>query len=171
MNLSNLKSYLTFRNILLSLAAIFIIFAIWFYFTLPDVSYLKNENPKSTALMDLRKEQASNSNKKFRVRQNWVRFKEIPEMLKKSIRITEDSGFYKHGGIDLVEFWESVKKNIEEGEFARGGSTITQQLAKNLYLSTEKSLFRKFRELFITYSLEGELTKNRIYHIYLCESY
>jgi len=167
MNLNQFKSFFTFRNILISIASIFIIFTIWFYLSLPDVSYLKNENPKSTALMDLRKEQAASANKRFSIRQKWIRFQEIPDMLKKSIRITEDSGFYKHSGIDLTEFWESVKKNIEEGEFARGGSTITQQLAKNLYLSTEKSIFRKFRELFITYSLEGELSKSRIYHIYL----
>ena len=168
MNLkTELKSFLKIRNILLIIFSALVIFSIWFYSTLPDVSYLKNENPKSTALIDLRKEQAKQANRKFRTRQKWVRFQEIPDLLKKSIRITEDAAFYKHNGIDLIEFWESVKKNWEEGEFARGGSTISQQLAKNLYLSTEKSLFRKFRELFITYSLESELTKNRIYHIYL----
>jgi len=167
MNTEKLKSYLTLRNILYTMAGIFIVSSLWFYFSLPDVSYLKNENPKFTALMELRKEQATDANKKFRVKQTWVSFRNIPEMLKKSVRITEDASFYKHSGIDLVEFWESVKKNIAEGEFARGGSTITQQLAKNLYLSTEKSLFRKFRELFIAYRLEDALSKNRIFHLYL----
>lgn len=168
MNLkTRIKSFLTIRNVLLVLVTAFVIFSSWFYSTLPDVSYLKNENPKSTALMDLRREQAKQKGRKFRVRQKWVRFHDVPDLLKKSIRITEDAAFYGHSGIDMVEFWESVKKNWEEGEFARGGSTISQQLAKNLYLSTEKSLFRKFRELFITYSLESELSKNRIYHIYL----
>jgi monofunctional glycosyltransferase len=161
------KSYLTFRNIVLAGTAIFVITALWFYFSLPDVSYLKKENPSSTALMELRKEQAAEDNKKYSIRQKWVRFQDIPEMLKKAVRITEDASFYDHSGMDFVEFWESVKKNIEQGEFARGGSTITQQLAKNLYLSTEKSLFRKFRELFITYRLEDELNKNRIFHLYL----
>jgi monofunctional biosynthetic peptidoglycan transglycosylase len=167
MNKEKLKSYLTLRNILYTLAGIFIVSSLWFYFSLPDVSYLKNENPKFTALMELRKEQAADANKKFRIKQTWVSFRNIPSMLKKSVRITEDASFYKHNGIDLVEFWESVKKNLAEGEFARGGSTITQQLAKNLYLSTEKSLFRKFRELFIAYRLEDALNKNRIYHLYL----
>jgi len=164
---TKLKSYLTFRNIVLAVTAIFVICALWFYFSLPDVSYLKNKNPSSSALMELRKQQAAEDNKKYGVRQKWVRFQDIPEMLKKTVRITEDASFYKHSGMDFVEFWESVKKNIEEGEFARGGSTITQQLAKNLYLSTEKTLFRKFRELFITYRLEDELNKNRIFHLYL----
>jgi monofunctional biosynthetic peptidoglycan transglycosylase len=167
MNAEQFKRYLTFKNILLSLAGIFILSTLWFYFTLPDVSYLQNENPQSTALMDLRKQQAAEANKKYRISQKWVGFQDIPEMLKKAVRITEDASFYKHNGVDFVEFWESVKKNIEEGELARGGSTITQQLAKNLYLSTEKSFFRKFRELFITYRLENELSKNRIFHIYL----
>jgi len=161
------RGYLTTRNILIFIAAVWVIYALWFYFSLPDVAYLQKENPKSTALMDLRKEQAADDGKKYRVWQQWVNFGQIPEMLKKSVRITEDSNFYNHGGVDMDEFWESVKKNIEEGEFARGGSTISQQLAKNLFLSTEKSLFRKFRELFITYRLENELSKNRIFHIYL----
>ena len=168
MNIKNqLKSGLKLRPLLLIFASLFIVWCIWFYFTLPDVSYLKTENPEKTALMELRIEQATEANKKYRIKQTWIRFGDVPELLKKSIRITEDAAFYDHSGLDWTEFWESVKKNVEEGEFARGGSTITQQLAKNLYLSTEKSLFRKFRELFISYSLESELSKNRIFHIYL----
>ena len=87
--------------------------------------------------------------------------------LKKAIRITEDAAFYKHEGVDWEELKESIKKNISEKGFSRGGSTISQQLSKNLFLSTEKSLVRKLRELFITYRLENEISKNRIYHIYL----
>jgi monofunctional glycosyltransferase len=161
------KDYLTTRNVLIFIAAVWVITIAWFYFSLPDVSFLIKENPKTTALMELRKEQAVEDGKKFRPIQKWVSFAQVPEMMKKSVRITEDASFYKHGGVDLDEFWESVKKNFEEGEFARGGSTISQQLAKNLFLSTEKSLFRKFRELFITYRLENELSKNRIFNIYL----
>lgn len=149
------------------LAAIIAISILWFYFSLPDVSNLVKMNPKTTAFMELRKAQARANNNKFTVDQTWVNFQTIPDLLKKAIRITEDSSFYDHKGLDWVELQASIKKNMKAGEFARGGSTISQQLAKNMYLSTDKSLFRKFKELFITYRLEEALNKDRIFHIYL----
>lgn len=161
------REYLKLKYISIALLVLFLISTLWFYLALPDVSYLKDKNPETTALIELRKEQALEKSKKLRIRQNWVGFSAIPELFKKTIRITEDAGFYDHEGIDWTELKESIKKNWEEGEFARGGSTISQQLAKNLFLSTEKSLFRKFRELFITYRLENELSKSRIFHLYL----
>ena len=146
---------------------VFLSYAIYFFAALPDVSYLKNENPKITALMQLRIDQAKAKNKKYKIRQRWIRYSEIPQLLKNTIRITEDASFFKHEGVDFEELKESIKRNIEEGEFARGGSTITQQLAKNLYLSTEKSILRKIKEYFIAQRLEKELSKSRIYHLYL----
>ncbi len=74
-------------------------------------------------------------------------------------------------GMYIEELEESIKKNWEEGRFARGGSTITQQLAKNLFLSTDKSIWRKIREFFIARKLEETLTKNRIFHLYLNYSF
>lgn len=142
-------------------------FSLWFYFSLPDVNYLKNENPNTTALIEYRKMQAESDTKKLRIRQKWVGFREIPDLFKKAVRITEDAAFYKHEGIDWTELKESIAKNLEEGEYARGASTITQQLAKNLFLSTEKSIFRKVREFYITKRLESELNKSRIFHLYL----
>jgi monofunctional biosynthetic peptidoglycan transglycosylase len=137
------------------------------YLSLPNTSELTNKNPKSTALIEQRRSEAQEAGKNFRVRQKWVSFAAIPDMLKKSVRISEDSNFYFHQGIDFEELKESLKKNWEEGEFTRGGSTITQQLAKNLYLSTTKSIFRKVKEYFIARRLEKELSKNRIFHLYL----
>lgn len=162
-----IKKSLQIKYIISVLAGLLAISIAWFYFNLPDVSYLVKANPKTTAFMELRKAQASAKNNKFTVDQTWVQFQTIPSLLRKAIRITEDSSFYDHKGIDWVELEKSIKKNIEAGRFARGGSTISQQLAKNLYLSTEKSLFRKFKELFITYRLEAALSKDRIFHIYL----
>jgi len=81
--------------------------------------------------------------------------------------VSEDASFYDHKGIDFVEMKASIERDIKEGRFARGGSTITQQLAKNLYLSTEKSLIRKVREALIARRLEKHLTKDRIFHLYL----
>lgn len=162
-----INKILQLKYILSVLAVLLVISVLWFYFSLPDVTYLVKENPKTTALMELRKAQAEEKNKKYMVYQTWIHFQTIPDLLKKTIRITEDSSFYDHKGIDWIELRESINKNWKEGGFARGGSTISQQLAKNIFLSTEKSLFRKFRELFITHRLEETLNKNRIFHIYL----
>ena len=126
-----------------------IIFSISIYLSLPNVTYLKDTNPKITAFMQLRKEQAKAQDKKYNIRQNWVSFQTIPDLLKKAVRISEDASFYEHKGIDYDEFKESIKKNFEEGALVRGGSTITQQLAKNLVLSPEKSFLRKIIEYFI----------------------
>ena len=167
MNKAIIKIFLQLKYYLSALTVLLLIYVLWFYISLPNVSYLEKENPKTTALMELRKAQAEEKNIKYTMYQTWVHFQDIPDLLKKAIRITEDSSFYEHKGIDWVELQESIIRNWEEGKFARGGSTISQQLVKNLYLSTEKSLFRKFRELFITYRLEEALSKNRIFHIYL----
>ncbi len=151
----------------LILIFLLLFFFIYFYRTLPDVYYLKTHHPKRTALMELRLEQAKQHGKKLRIRQYWVRFSTIPRLLKQAVRISEDASFYKHEGVDYTELKESLKRDLREGRLARGGSTITQQLAKNLYLSTQKSFWRKIREYFIARRLEKGLSKNRIFHLYL----
>ena len=137
------------------------------FITVPDLSDLIKINPKQTRLMEQRREEAERQGKKYRIRQQWVSYNNFPDLLKKSVRISEDAGFYGHEGVDLEELKESIKKNWEEGRFARGGSTITQQLAKNLFLGTDKSIWRKIREFFIARELEEKLSKDRIYHLYL----
>jgi len=137
------------------------------YFSLPDVSYLKKQNPKTTALIEMRKTRAKAKGKRLRVRQNWVSFKRIPKLFRQAVRVTEDASFYFHEGVDFEELKESIKKDLEKGELVRGASTITQQLAKNLYLSTEKTLIRKLKEYFIARRLEASLGKHRIFHLYL----
>ena len=151
----------------LTAAVLCIGFSLSIYLSLPDVTYLKNSNPKITALMQLRKEQTEAQGKKYNIRQNWVGFQTIPDLLKKAVRISEDASFYNHKGIDYEELKESIKKNFEKGSLVRGGSTITQQLAKNLFLSPEKSFLRKIQEYFIAKRLEDELSKDRIFNLYL----
>ncbi len=161
------------RNILSKLFILCLIilglYAGYFYWSLPDVSLLLKNIPKSTALMDYRKQMAQKDHKRYRIRHRWVGFSRIPDLLKKSVRISEDASFYKHHGVDYTELKESFIKNIKNGAYRRGGSTITQQLAKNLYLSNQKSLMRKIRELFIAWRLENVLSKNRIFSLYLNE--
>ena len=140
---------------------------LYIYIGLPDVRNLQTQNPSTSALIEYRARQAQQSNEIFDIRQRWVDFDTIPQMLKDAVRISEDAAFYQHGGVDFTELKESIRKNWEKGKYARGGSTITQQLAKNLYLSTHKSILRKIKEYFIARRLETHLSKDRIFHLYL----
>jgi monofunctional glycosyltransferase len=138
------------------------------YLTLPDVRSLAKENPKTTAFMELRKEEARDEGRrKFSIRQQWVPYSRISPFLKRAVIVTEDAAFFDHDGIDLEEIKASLEKNWEEGQFLRGASTITQQLAKNLYLSPSRNPMRKVKELLITRRLEAALSKQRIFEIYL----
>jgi monofunctional glycosyltransferase len=135
--------------------------------TFPDVDILARVNPTSTALMDHRRANSSQSGRSVKRQWVWVPLSRISPDLQRAVIAAEDASFFIHEGFD----WEGIKDaalyNFEAGEMKRGGSTITQQLAKNLYLSSERSLFRKAREAMITRSLEQRLTKIRILEIYL----
>jgi len=150
-----------------SILLLFIFSLIAIYFSVPDVEALKKENPSTTSFIEFRKQEAGMQGKKLRVRHKWVRLSDVPDLFQKSIIVAEDASFWIHEGIDWYEVRQSIKKNWEEGEIARGGSTITQQLAKNLYLSPEKTIYRKMREWFIAKELERTLNKNRILELYL----
>ena len=93
--------------------------------------------------------------------------KEFFEHLKKAVLISEDAAFFSHSGVDLTELQEAFKKDWETGSFARGGSTITMQLARNLYLNPSKNPLRKAKEIIIAWQLEQALSKRRIFEIYL----
>jgi len=139
----------------------------YIYLTLPDVRPLAKVNPTTTAFMQLRLDEARAKGRKFSIRHQWVSYSRISPMLKRAVIVTEDAAFFDHDGIDLKEIQASLEKNWEEGQFLRGASTITQQLAKNLYLSPSKNPMRKVTELLITRRLEAALTKQRILEIYL----
>jgi monofunctional biosynthetic peptidoglycan transglycosylase len=139
----------------------------YLYYTLPDVSELKQKNPKTTALMELRDEEYKNNNVKNRRQQTWIAYEAFSDHLKKAVLISEDAAFFSHKGVDLNELTAALKKDWETWSFARGGSTITMQLAKNLYLSPSKNPLRKVKELIIAWQLEQKLSKRRIFEIYL----
>jgi monofunctional glycosyltransferase len=141
--------------------------ALLIYLNLPDVGDLETINPRSTALMLQRFREARQSKRQLVIRHSWVSFDQIPELLKDTIRVTEDAAFYQHQGVDLNELKAAIKKNWQKGQYVRGASTITQQLAKNLYLTTDKSVIRKIKEYLITRRLEKRLSKNRIFDLYL----
>lgn len=143
------------------------ILALGWLITLPDIDVLARINPTSTALMDARQAQAKERGRPIGRQWTWVPLSRISPHLRHAVVAAEDASFFTHEGFDWEGMKEAAIYNLEAGEFKRGGSTITQQLAKNLYLSSERSLFRKAREALITRSLEQHLTKKRILELYL----
>lgn len=135
--------------------------------TLPDPSGLREAWPESTAYMRLRAAEAEAEGRQFRLKYSPVPLAQIPASVQRAVRVSEDAAFYQHRGFDWFEVRQAVGKAWEEGEVPRGASTITQQLARNLYLSPSRRLFRKLREALITERLEARLTKERIFELYL----
>jgi monofunctional biosynthetic peptidoglycan transglycosylase len=154
-------------RVLLAVLAGAFAYVSYLYLTLPDVRVLRTTNPRTTAFMDLRAREAHARGEPVVRDQRWVPYSRISTHLKKAVIVTEDSAFWTHQGIDYEQLREAVEENLERMEFARGASTITQQLAKNLYLSPSKNPLRKLRELLITRRLEAELSKQRILELYL----
>lgn len=139
----------------------------YLYLTLPDVRELRTQNLPATAFMELRAREARAEGREPRRVQRWMPYARISPNLKRAVLVAEDAGFWGHEGIDLVEIRKSLETDWETGSFTRGASTITQQLAKNLYLSPSRNPFRKLRELIIARRLEYELSKTRIFELYL----
>jgi monofunctional glycosyltransferase len=139
--------------------------ALWF--TLPDPRPLAKENPRSTALIDQRRGEAQAKGRTFRPRQAWVPLERISPRLVEAVILSEDANFYGHEGIDWDAIRDAARHDLEKRSFARGASTITQQLAKNLWFGTEKSLVRKAKEAMLARKLERSLSKRRILAIYL----
>jgi monofunctional biosynthetic peptidoglycan transglycosylase len=134
---------------------------------MPDVPRLKKENPKKTALMEYREMASREKRKRYGMDQSWVPFSKISPYLVKAVLIAEDDKFWKHEGFDYEAIQRALEKDIKAKKFKLGGSTITQQLARNLYLSQEKSLIRKISEAIVTWRMEKVLSKRRILELYL----
>lgn len=137
------------------------------YVTLPDVRPLATANPKTTAFMDLRASEARDEGRPPRHVQIWMPYSRISPHLKRAVLVAEDDAFWEHEGIDVEQIRRSIEVDLARGAAIRGGSTITQQLAKNLYLSPSRNPLRKLRELIIARRLEAELPKARIFELYL----
>lgn len=138
-----------------------------FWISFPDVSVLKKGMPGKTAMMKYREAEWKAKGKKRSIYQVWVPYSRISPYLVKAVIIAEDDKFWSHEGFDYEAIQKAIEKDIKAGKFKTGGSTISQQLAKNLYLSPKKNLFRKIREAVITWRLERALTKRRILELYL----
>jgi monofunctional biosynthetic peptidoglycan transglycosylase len=148
-------------------AALAFAFLAYLYLTLPDVRGLARTNPKKTAFMELRERESAQRGRALRHYQIWVPYTRMSPNLKRAVLVAEDDAFWQHQGIDMEQLKISIRNDIAKGQAIRGGSTITQQLAKNLYLSPSRDPVRKLRELFIARRLEAALSKGRIFEIYL----
>ena len=137
------------------------------YLTLPDVRPLATVNPTSTAFMRMRELEADAEGLKPKYQYRWVSYSRISPSLKRAVLVAEDSAFWDHEGIDVEEIRRAIHDGLAKGQAPRGASTITQQLAKNLYLSPSYDPLRKMKELIIARRLEVALSKTRILELYL----
>jgi monofunctional glycosyltransferase len=142
-------------------------FGLAYLFLMPDISQLKKGNPPKTAFMDYREKEWREEGRKDQIRQMWVPLSRISPYLAKAVLIAEDDKFWSHEGFDYEGIMQAVEKDLQSGRLKFGGSTISQQLARNLYLSPGKSFWRKIREALITWRMEQVLSKKRILELYL----
>lgn len=146
------------------LAAVSVLYVSWVFL---HVYYWVDHNPSMTSFMQARQDELRERNPEFRLAQQWVPYERISIHLKRAIVVAEDARFLSHGGFDWAGIQEAMEKNIKKGKIVAGGSTISQQLAKNLFLDGERTLWRKAHEAFITVVLEAVLSKRRILELYL----
>ena len=132
-----------------------------------DVDRLAREAPRRTALMRAREAAARRAGRAWRPRQVWVPYERISPLLRHAVLTAEDAAFYQHGGLDWNELRAAARRDLEERRVVRGGSTITQQLAKNLYLGDQRTVTRKLTEVFLALRMERALSKRRIFELYL----
>ena len=124
-------------------------------------------DPSSSAFMEERLESLHETNPEARLRHKWVAYDKISMNLKRALIAAEDANFMEHEGFDWEAIQNAYEKNLRKGRVVAGGSTISQQLAKNLFLSPERSALRKLEEAVITVMIETVMTKRRIFEIYL----
>jgi monofunctional biosynthetic peptidoglycan transglycosylase len=146
-------------------AGLFVNIAI--YLVYPDVSRLKKERPGKTAFMEYRERQWQREGIRRQIHQQWVPLARISPYAVKAVIIAEDDKFWAHEGFDFEAIQKAVEKDIKRRQFNAGGSTISQQLAKNLFLTTSKNPLRKLKEAVLTWRLERNLSKRRIIEIYM----
>ena len=126
-----------------------------------------DHNPRSTAFMDQRLDALRARDAKASLKHEWVNYPRIAQSLKLAVIAAEDTSFVDHEGFDWKGIEKALEKNQKQGKVVAGGSTITQQLAKNLFLSGERSYLRKGQEALITWMIESQMDKDRILEIYL----
>jgi monofunctional biosynthetic peptidoglycan transglycosylase len=132
-----------------------------------DVRGLARHEPGRSAVMLEREREAQDAGKPYHESRHWVTLEHVSATLRRAVLVAEDDKFFTHDGLDWDEIRISAQKNLRAHKIVRGGSTITQQLAKNLWLGTSRTPWRKFEEMLLAVRLERDLTKRRILELYL----
>jgi len=145
-------------------AAAFLVLQLSF---LARIWWWKDHNPQATAFMLARMEQLRARDPQAKLRHSWVSYDRVATSLKRAVVVAEDAKFADHEGFDWEAIEKAREKNLKKGRIVAGGSTISQQLAKNLFLSGERSALRKGEEALITVMIEHVMDKRRILEIYL----
>lgn len=149
------------------LLVILLLFLCWNVWILGHVLWWRSHNPSETAFMEEQLDRLQQKRPDAELRHKWVPYNRISGHLKRALVASEDAKFLEHEGFD----WEGIQlaweKNLKKGRIVAGGSTISQQLAKNLFLSSKRTPWRKLEEALITVMLEAVMDKRRIFEIYL----
>ncbi len=147
--------------------AALLLFVLWQLSLVGRVWWWRDHNPGSTAFMREQQSVLQQKNAAARLKHQWVAYEKISSHLKRAVIAAEDTAFVEHDGFDWEGMERAWEKNQQKGKVVAGGSTITQQLAKNLFLSNDKSYLRKMQEAVIAAELEWLMDKERIFEIYL----
>jgi monofunctional glycosyltransferase len=156
----------TMRGVLV-LILVGALWAGWEAWHWPDVSVLARRNPGSTAFIDRYRAEQRGAGQPVRLAWTWTGYDAIAPSLKRAVLVAEDIRFFSHRGFEPSEWRDAVERAIERQEIPRGASTITQQLAKNLWLTPSRNPVRKLKEAMLTWQLERHLSKRRILELYL----
>lgn len=154
----------TFWRVLKWLGIIIVVYQLWIFL---HICWWVNHNPSTSAFMEDRLEALQEDNPDAVLKHRWVDYKKISPNLKRALIAAEDAKFVDHEGFDWEGIQKAYEKNLKKGKVVAGGSTISQQLAKNLFLSTKRTPWRKAEEAMITVMLEAMMSKRRIFEIYL----
>ncbi|MEN6508124.1 MAG: monofunctional biosynthetic peptidoglycan transglycosylase [Smithella sp.] len=146
---------------------LFFIIDIGRYFVYPNVAALKTNPPGKTAFMEYREDSWRSQGIEKQITSEWVPISQVSPNVVKAVIIAEDDKFWSHEGFDFEAMQKALEKDIENKKFKAGGSTISQQLAKNLYLTPAKNPIRKVKEAILTWRIEQNLKKRRIIELYL----
>lgn len=151
------------RGILLVIA-LFVAYQLWLF---AHVCWWINHNPETSAFMETQLQVLQSKNPDAELKYRWIAYNQISPNLKKALITSEDAKFLDHEGFDWEGMQTAWEKNLKKGKIVAGGSTISQQLAKNLFLSGKKTPWRKLEEAAITVMMEQMMSKRRIFEIYL----
>ena len=153
-----------FKRAILGLIALLFLFQLWLF---GWVSWWSQVNPDMTRFMDIRLAELRLKDPKAELSKQWVPYSRISTHLKRALVVSEDDLFVHHEGFDWEGIQKAIEKNQRKGRFVAGGSTISQQLAKNLFLTPSRTPWRKAQEAIVTLMIEAVWSKQRIFEVYL----